>query len=71
MNNILKHNWAAITGISFVVIDADSDEAGDWIRAGNYHSDSFDSKNTQRWSEYYFYGLGTNEIKTGAGKPER
>lgn len=59
-------NWAAITGISFVVIDADSDEAVDWIGSGSITQTPLIQR-TPRGGAHYFYGLGTNEIKTGAG----
>ena len=60
-------NWAAITGINFAVIDADSEEAMNWIRAGSITRSPL-TQRTPRGGEHYFYSISQHEVRTGAGK---
>ena len=59
-------NWAAITGITFVVIDADSDEAVEWISGGGITQSPLVQR-TPRGGAHYFYGVGQHTVRTGAG----
>ena len=60
-------NWAAITGINFAVVDADSEEAMTWIRQGNITRSPL-TQRTPRGGEHYFYSIAQAEVRTGAGK---
>ena len=60
-------NWAAITGISFAVVDADSQEAMEWISEGNITRSPL-TQRTPRGGAHYFYSISQAEVRTGAGK---
>ena len=60
-------NWAAITGINFAVVDADSDEAMAWISEGNITRSPL-TQRTPRGGAHYFYSIAQAEVRTGAGK---
>jgi len=60
-------NWAAITGINFAVIDADSDEAMAWISEGNITRSPL-TQRTPRGGAHYFYSIAQADVRTGAGK---
>ncbi len=54
-------NWAAITGISFAVVDADSDDAVRWIDAGAISRTPL-VQTTPRGGKHYFYSLGGGSV---------
>ena len=60
-------NWAALTGINFVVLDADSQEAVDFIEEGNTTRTTL-KQSTPRGGFHYFYSINTNlEVRNSAG----
>jgi len=59
-------NWAAITGITFAVVDADSDDAVNWIDAGAITRTPL-KQTTPRGGAHYFYSLGSTLIRNSAG----
>ena len=50
-------NWAAITGISFAVVDADSDDAVNWIDAGGITRTPL-TQTSPKGGKHYFYSIG-------------
>ena len=54
-------NWAAITGISFAVVDADSDDAVNWIDAGGITRTPL-TQTSPRGGKHYFYSLGSGPM---------
>ena len=50
-------NWAAITGITFAVVDADSDDAVNWIDAGGITRTPL-TQTSPRGGKHYFYSIG-------------
>ena len=54
-------NWAAITGISFAVVDADSDDAVRWIDAGGITRTPL-TQTSPRGGKHYFYSLGSGPM---------
>ena len=49
-------NWAAITGINFVVLDADTQEACDFVESGQV-TRTFLKQRTPRGGYHYFYSI--------------
>ena len=54
-------NWAAITGITFAVVDADSQEAIDWIKSGAITRTPL-IQNTPRGGAHFFYSVSDAQI---------
>lgn len=60
-------NWAAITGITFAVVDADADEAVEWIDDGNISRSPL-VQTSPRGGKHYFYSLNSKLIRNSVGK---
>ena len=60
-NQYPNANWAAITGISFAVVDADSDDAVRWIDAGGITRTPL-TQTSPRGGKHYFYSLGSGPM---------
>ena len=60
-------NWAAITGISFVVVDADSVDAVTWVESGAITRTPLVQK-TPRGGTHFFYSTGHDDIRNSVGK---
>jgi len=54
-----KCNWAVVTGITFVVLDADSQEACDFVESGKITRTTLKQK-TPRGGYHYFYAINPN-----------
>lgn len=54
-------NWAAITGITFAVLDADSQEAIDWIQSGAITRTPLIQR-TPRGGAHFFYSVSDAQI---------
>ena len=52
-------NWAAITGINFVVLDADTQEACDFVESGQITRTTMKQR-TPRGGYHYFYAINPN-----------
>ena len=52
-------NWAVVTGITFVVLDADSQEACDFVESGQITRTPLKQK-TPRGGYHYFYAINDN-----------
>ena len=62
-----RSNWAALTGINFVVLDADSQDAVDFIEGGELTLTSL-KQTTPRGGMHFFYSINPNlEIRNSAG----
>ena len=63
-----KSNWAALTGINFVVLDADSQEAVDFIESKKITGTTL-KQVTPRGGMHFFYSVNPNyEIRNSAGQ---
>ena len=63
-----KANWAALTGINFVVLDADSQEAVDFIESKKITGTTL-KQVTPRGGMHFFYSVNPNyEIRNSAGQ---
>ena len=63
-----KANWAALTGINFVVLDADSQEAVDFIESKQITGTTL-KQVTPRGGMHFFYSVNPNyEIRNSAGQ---
>jgi len=63
-----KANWAALTGINFVVLDADSQEAVDFIESKQITGTTL-KQATPRGGMHFFYSVNPNyEIRNSAGQ---
>lgn len=63
-----KANWAALTGINFVVLDADSQEAIDFIESKKITGTTL-KQVTPRGGMHFFYSVNPNyEIRNSAGQ---
>ena len=60
-------NWAAITGINFVVVDADSDESVEWVNGGAISRTPL-KQTTPRGGSHYLYAVGNSLVRNSAGK---
>ena len=54
-------NWAAITGINFVVVDSDSNESTQWIQDGNISSTPM-TQSSPSGGRHFFYSAPTNRV---------
>ena len=54
-------NWAAITGINFVVVDSDSNESTQWIQDGNISSTPM-TQSSPSGGRHFFYSVPTNRV---------
>ena len=52
-------NWAVVTGITFVVLDADTQEACDFVESGEITRTTLKQK-TPRGGYHYFYAINDN-----------
>ena len=59
-------NWAAITGITFAVVDVDKDEAVEWVEQGNISRTPL-KQTSPRGGVHYFYSLGNELIRNSVG----
>ena len=59
-------NWAAITGITFAVVDVDKDEAVEWVEQGNISRTPL-KQTSPRGGVHYFYSLGSELIRNSVG----
>jgi len=54
-------NWAAITGINFVVVDSDSSESTQWIQDGNISSTPM-TQSSPSGGRHFFYSVPGNRV---------
>ena len=54
-------NWAAISGINFVVVDSDSNESTQWIQDGNISSTPM-TQSSPSGGRHFFYSVPTNRV---------
>ena len=54
-------NWAAITGINFVVVDSDSNESTQWIQDGNISSTPM-TQSSPSGGRHFFYSVPGNRV---------
>ena len=59
-------NWAAITGITFAVVDVDKEEAVDWVEQGNISRTPL-KQTSPRGGVHYFYSLSSELIRNSVG----
>jgi len=61
-------NWAAITGINFVVLDADTQEACEFVESGQITRTTMKQK-TPRGGYHYFYAINPNlKVRNTTGR---
>jgi hypothetical protein len=61
-------NWAAVTGINFVVLDADTQEAADFCESGQITRTTLKQK-TPRGGYHYFYAINPDlKIRNTTGR---
>ena len=61
-------NWAVVTGITFVVLDADTQEACDFVESGQITKSILKQK-TPRGGYHYFYAINHNlKIRNTTGR---
>ena len=65
-NQYPSANWAAITGITFAVVDVDKDEAVEWVEQGNISRTPL-KQTSPRGGVHYFYSLGSELIRNSVG----
>ena len=62
-----RSNWAALTGLNFVVLDADSEEAVEFVSNGHITNTQL-CQTTPRGGMHFFYSVNPNlEIRNSAG----
>jgi hypothetical protein len=65
-NQYPSANWAAITGITFAVVDVDKEEAVEWVEQGNISRTPL-KQTSPRGGVHYFYSLGSELIRNSVG----
>jgi RecA-family ATPase len=65
-NQYPSANWAAITGITFAVVDVDKDEAVEWVEQGNISRTPL-KQTSPRGGVHYFYSLSSELIRNSVG----